>query len=223
MVTKSDIEHLRRRDGDEHPRRPDWVNDVFSDAAALGYENGASLGGDDDGYGHYPDGEGDDITDPRYGPLIEEVLRHPLVSTIEDAVEELKYTNPEQLESVARFHGLDVVTLLGLEPDTYELEDVAEVSEGCPADHIQVGEDDYWPLEWTRYVCWESGHLLAKLMCDCGMSAEETALWISLHYDEHDPDERDIREAAKATGLLNGGPHIGYLTKEGDKRRQLKH
>jgi|GEM_PF-6221971 len=108
------VEEARDRGGDADADRPDSI-DAALESEAVGWQEGETLVGDS--YADYP--SRDELSNPERGKFLRDLLSHPKVGGLDDAVSELTGANDTgtlgdwlaTLEAAADAHGLEVDTL----------------------------------------------------------------------------------------------------------------
>jgi hypothetical protein len=110
----STVEAARDRGGDKDPDRPEGITDAL-ETEQLGYGDGDPLVGDS--YADYPDRT--ELSNPARGEFLRDLLAHPSVGGLDDAVAELTGAEDSPtlrkwlstVEAATEAHSLDVDTL----------------------------------------------------------------------------------------------------------------
>lgn len=183
------VEQARERGGDADADRPDSI-DAALEAERLGHNDGEPLVGDS--YADYP--SRDELSNPDRGEFLRDLLSHPKVGGLDDAVEELTGAGDTgtlgdwlaTLEAAADAHGLEVDTLT--------------------AKGDQGGGDTLTSLLGYRppsdMVRRNNPVLVAELYI-LGLSVSEVAATLSKEV-EGSVREGRIRDTLKEIGLLKG-------------------
>ncbi|MDL0145305.1 hypothetical protein [Halobacterium salinarum] len=184
-----DIENARQRDGDAAEDRSDRVDEIIN-RPRLGYGESDPIVGDD--YSQYPE-QPDDLTTPDARQFVTELFSSPLVTSIDDAIEETTpVANNRIIHREWREAFLKVVELFGDERP----EDSGERDQNDDDSRLTELTDDY-PDDM---VTPSNALVVSNLYAEHGLSTEEIAEVFSDDGRNVKPDE--IRATLRNAGLI---------------------
>ncbi|GGL28861.1 hypothetical protein GCM10009037_10690 [Halarchaeum grantii] len=187
------VEAARDRGGDKDPDRPEGITEAL-ETEQLGYGEGEPLVGES--YQDYPSRE--ELSNPARGEFLRDLLAHPCVGGLDDAVAELTGAgdNPtlhkwlSTVEAATEAHSLDVDTLTAKGED----------ERGQGGTDTLTSVLGYEPPE--DLVTRNNPVLIAELY-GIGLSVAEVADTLGERVEGHLP-EGHVRDTLKTVGLLEG-------------------
>lgn len=200
MLTNSEVESARVRDGERADERPDEADAALErEYLAVGFSNGGPLLNRE--YSEYP--SSGDILGPEASDVLETLAEHPRIGSVRDIADELR-ADVTVVNKALELHGVD-------RPDSVEADLQPSESEIELPDGTVVGAEQF------RNPIYTDSRLLEYLYVDYGYSIGEICEYLTVEMNHGRGPEKprrsvetsEIREELKRVGLLEGDADDG--------------
>ncbi|GAB3666143.1 hypothetical protein [Halopiger thermotolerans] len=169
---------------------PTPVAEALEPREVPGYERERPLS--EKGYQAYPSEDPRDILKPRYGEVLAEVCDHPAAESVGDVSRELGVSEDLVREAATLHEGV-------------ELPDGAD-GDGGDANTLTFPQGGEVSLDHLRTPPHEDARVLHTLVVDAALGVGDVVTWFDRQEGVATPSARDIKNALKRVGLMEGEP-----------------